>query len=63
MKSIWNPNRFLKSVAPWVHGNPQPTKSEGRRIVAGIVAFRRPKRKVRPVKFFVPRSAMFWRSA
>lgn len=62
MKSLNNPNRFLRSVQQWVHGNPQPPRYWRNAIVASFTGFRRPRRKVRPHKIFIPKSAAFWRT-
>jgi hypothetical protein len=34
MKSLWNPNRFLRSIQRWYWGNPQPGKVFSRRMQA-----------------------------
>lgn len=53
MKSLWNPNRFLRSISPAHQGNPQPTRTFKKRLVASIfTSTRRKGRKVRPFKFF-----------
>jgi hypothetical protein len=62
MRSLLNPNRFLRSVSPQHWGNPQPTRSYCNALRTSIfTSTRRKGRKVRPVKFFVPRSDPFWR--
>lgn len=61
MRSVWNPNRFLLSVSQAYWGNPQPTMTFKRKMVASIRAFRKPKRKIRPHKIFIPKSNAFWK--
>lgn len=60
MRSAWNPNRFLSSVSQAYWGNPQPTMTFKRKMGASIRAFRRPKRKIRPHKIFIPVSSGFY---
>lgn len=60
MRSVWNPNRFLRSVSPAYRGNPQPTVTFKRKMVASIRAFRKPKRKIRTHKIFIPVSSGFY---
>lgn len=61
MKSLWNPNRFLRSIRQQHWGNPQPTRTFQKRLIASLfTSTRRKGRKVRPVKFFAPRSCAFW---
>ena len=62
MRSLWNPNRFLRSVSPSHLGNPQPTRVFAKRMQRSLFnSTNRARRKVRPFKFFVPRSDPFWR--
>lgn len=62
MRSLWNPNRFLRSVARQYWGNPQPTRTATRRIARILwTSTRRKGRKVRPHRFYVPKSNPFWR--
>ncbi len=64
MKSLMNPNRFMRSVSQAYWGNPQPTRTFKNRLVKSIFnSTRRKGRKVRPVKFWVPKSDPFWRQA
>ena len=53
MKSLWNPNRFLRSISPAHQGNPQPTRTFKRRLVASVfTSTNKAKRKIR--KPFLP---------
>jgi hypothetical protein len=62
MRSMMNPNRFLRSVQRQHWGNPQPTRTYCNKLRASIfTSTRRKGRKVRPFKLFVPRSDPFWR--
>lgn len=64
MRSMWNPNRFLRSISPSHNGNPQPTRTFKRRLSASIFNSRnRAGRKVRPFKLFIAKSDPFWRQA
>lgn len=64
MRSTINPNRFLRSVSQAHWGNPQPTRTFRKRIVASIFnSTRRKARKVRPHKFYAPKSDPFWRQS
>jgi hypothetical protein len=48
MRSIWNPNRFLSSISPAHWGNPQPTKTFKRRLVASVFnSTNKAKRRIR----------------
>lgn len=62
MRSLLNPNRFLRSISPAYWGNPQPTRAFQKRMAASLFnSTRRKGRKVRPNKFYVPQSSPFWR--
>lgn len=64
MRSLNNPNRFLRSVSQAYWGNPQPPRSTRKRIVASIFnSTRRKGRKVRPYKFYAPKSDPLWRQS
>ena len=64
MRSLWNPNRFLRSISPAYHGNPQPTRVFAKRMQRVVFnSTNRARRKVRPFKVFVPRSDPFWRQS
>lgn len=57
MKSLWNQNRFLRSVSPSFWGNPQPTRTEKRRFVRSVFnSTNHAKRRVRPNRFWTARS-------
>lgn len=62
MKSIWNPNRFLRSVKPWYWGNAQPTKTQARVWQARLFKPWPKQRKIKPRAFFIPRSSGMMRS-
>lgn len=63
MRSLFNPNRFLRSIRPWYWGNPQPTRAFANRMRAGCFTSKNAaRRKIRPHKFFAPLSNRFWRS-
>jgi hypothetical protein len=57
MKSLWNPNRFLRSIKQWYWGNPQPGKVFSRRMVARcFTSTNNARRKVHPHKITFLRS-------
>jgi hypothetical protein len=57
MKSLWNPNRFLRSIQRWYWGNPQPGKVFNRRMVARLFKGYPARRKVHKHRLYLPRSA------
>lgn len=62
MRSVMNPNRFLRSVSQSHWGNPQPTRVMAKRMQRSLFnSTNRARRKVRSFKFFAPRSDPFWR--
>lgn len=64
MRSVMNPNRFLRSISQSYHGNPQPGRVFANRIRRSIFnSTNKARRRVRPFKFFVPRSNPFWRQS
>lgn len=64
MRSLMNPNRFMRSVSQAYWGNPQPGRVFKARMVKALFNSTRPKgRKVRPHKFWAPKSDPFWRRA
>ena len=63
MRSMLNPNRFLRSVSRQYWGNPQPTRTYCNSLRARVFnSTARKGRKVRPFKFYAPRSDPFWRN-
>lgn len=64
LRSMINPNRFLRSVSPAHWGNPQPTRTFAKRMQRSLFNSRiHARRKVRPIEFFVRRSDPFWRQS
>jgi hypothetical protein len=54
MRSLWNPNRFLRSISPAHWGNPQPTRAFKNRMVRSFfnstnTARRKVKRPMFPI--------------
>jgi hypothetical protein len=58
MRSLWNPNRFLRSIRQWYWGNPQPGKVFKRRMQARcFTSTNAARRKVHKHRIYLPRSA------
>jgi hypothetical protein len=52
MRSLCNPNRFLRSIQHWYWGNPQPTQAYKRRLAASFFTSTNKARRKVPKRVF-----------